>query len=188
MIFASTALEASAFIGLFIPGETVLLVAGFLAQQHRLSLVGAMAVAAAGAIIGDSIGYEIGRHGGESLRTSRIGRWVGEERWDRARKLLQDKGGRAIFIGRFVGFVRAVVPAAAGDARLPYPRFLFWNALGGLVWAPGVVLAGFLAGTSYKAVASWMGRGSLVIIALAVIAFAVVHVVRKKRRSKAGAD
>jgi len=95
-----------------------------------------MAVAAAGAIVGDSIGYEIGRHFGNALQASRLGRKVGAERWQRAETYLEAKGGRAIFAGRFVGVLRALVPAVAGATRMPYRRFLVWNALGAIM-GPG---------------------------------------------------
>jgi membrane protein DedA with SNARE-associated domain len=180
----ATMLEASAFIGLAVPGEAALLFAGFLAQQGRLSLPLAIAVAFVGAVLGDSIGYEIGRHGGERLRDTRVGRVVGRERWDRARDLMNRHGALAVFLGRFVGMVRAVVPAVAGDARLPYPKFLLWNVLGAAVWSAATVFAGYLAGSAYTAVASWLGWGSLAIAAVAVVIFVVVKLVHRHK----GAD
>jgi membrane protein DedA with SNARE-associated domain len=177
----ATMLEASAFIGLAVPGEAALLFAGFLAQQGRLSLALAIAVAFVGAVAGDSIGYEIGRHGGERLRRTRVGRWVGEERWDRAHRLLQRHGALAVFFGRFLGVVRAMVPAVAGDARLPYPKFLLWNVLGAAAWSTATVLVGYAVGSAYTAVASWLGWGSLALVTGAVVAAIVVKIVRHRR-------
>ena len=179
----ATMLEASAFIGLAVPGEGALLFAGFLAQQGRLSLPVAIAVAFVGAVLGDSIGYEIGRHGGERLRRTRVGRWVGDERWDRSRRLLQRHGALAVFLGRFLGVVRAVVPAVAGDARLAYRRFLLWNVLGAAAWSTATVLVGYAVGSAYSAVASWLGWGSVAIVAVAVVIVVVVTIVRHHRRS-----
>jgi undecaprenyl-diphosphatase len=179
LVGTCTALEASAFVGLFVPGESVLLLAGFLVQQGGMSRVPTMAVAAAGAIGGDSIGYEIGRHLGDRLLATRVGRWVGHERVERTRDFLQRHGPSAIFTGRFVGVFRAVVPAAAGDARVPYGRFLLWNALGGIIWAPGVVLLGEVVGASYDAVGQWIGRVTVVVVALAAIAWLIRRQVRK---------
>ena len=150
VVAALAALEASAFVGLFIPGELALLTGGYIAQQGHANLAIMMAVAAAGAIVGDSVGYEIGRHFGPTLQRSRLGRKVGEERWLRAEAYLEAKGGRAVFAGRFVGVLRALVPAVAGATRMPYRRFLVWNAAGALIWAPGTVLAGYAAGSSYR--------------------------------------
>lgn len=169
-----TLLEASAMIGLVVPGEAALLVGGFLASQGEADLGAMSAVGAIGAIVGDSIGYEIGRHLGPSLRRSRLGRWVGDERWQRAEQYLAKHGGRAVFFGRFVGVLRAMVPTIAGLSRMPYRRFLPWNVLGGLVWAPGFVLLGFLAGGSYHQVAEWAGRASAVLLTLVVLVVGMV--------------
>lgn len=171
-------LEAAAMVGLVVPGEAALLVGGFLASQQKAELGVMMAVAAVGAIVGDSIGYEIGKHLGPSLRRSRLGRWVGEERWHRAEEYLNQKGGRAVFFGRFVGVLRAMVPTLAGLSGMPYRTFLPWNALGGVVWAPGFVLLGYVAGGSYHKVATWAGRASTVLLILVVLVAAVVMVAR----------
>lgn len=169
-----TLLEASAFVGLVIPGETALLLGGFLAFQGRASLALMMAAGAVGAVIGDSVGYEIGRHVGPSLRRSRLGRRVGEQRWQRAEAYLSERGGKAVFFGRFVGVLRAMVPTIAGLSRMPYRTFLPWNAAGGLVWAPGFVLLGYVAGGSYRQASRWAGRASAVVLGLAALAFALV--------------
>ncbi len=172
------ALEASAFVGLFVPGELALLAGGYIAQQGNASLLLMMIVGTAGAIVGDSIGYEIGRHFGPALQGSRLGRRVGAERWRRAEQYLLDKGGRAVFAGRFVGVLRALVPALAGAGRMPYRRFLVWNAAGAAVWAPGVVLAGYLAGSSYRRVERYIGAAGLVLLALAVVIGSIVAAAR----------
>lgn len=163
------ALESAAFVGLFVPGEIALLAGGYIAYSGRADLVPMMVIAALGAIAGDSIGYEIGRHLGTSIRRSRLGRRVGEQRWARADQYLLEKGGRAVFFGRFVGVLRALVPAVAGVSRMRYRKFLFWNALGAMLWAPGFVLLGYIAGGSYKRVEHYAGRAGLVILILVVI-------------------
>lgn len=171
-------LEASAMIGLVVPGEAALLVGGFLASQGRADLRLMMAVGAVGAIIGDSVGYEIGRYFGPSLRRSRLGQWVGDERWHRAEDYLARHGGRAVFFGRFVGVLRAMVPTIAGLSGMPYRTFLPWNIIGGLVWAPGFVLLGYAAGGSYHQVGIWAGRASAVLVILVVLVVAVVMAAR----------
>src|SRR5262245_47701589 len=146
------AAESAAFVGLAIPGETAMLLGGFLAYQGRVSLPLMMVAGAIGAIVGDSTGYEIGRVFGEPLKRSRLGRRVGEERWAKGEAYLRAKGGRAVFLGRFVGLLRALVPALAGMSRMPYRTFLPWNVAGGIIWAPGFVFLGYLAGRSYQQV------------------------------------
>src|SRR6185503_17414463 len=101
----------SAFVGLFVPGETALLLGGFLAYQGKLHLALVILVTVVGGILGDSAGYEIGRHLGDRMKRTWFGRKIGEDRWERARKYVREKGGRAILLGRFVGILRALVPA-----------------------------------------------------------------------------
>ncbi len=172
------ALEASAFVGLFVPGELALLTGGYIAHRGNASLGVMMGVAAVGAIVGDSLGYEIGRRFGPALQRSRLGRKVGTKRWARAEAYLEEKGGRAIFAGRFVGVLRALVPAVAGATRMPYRQFLAWNALGAIIWAPGMVFLGYLAGPSYRRVERYAGRAGLVLLVAAVAVTAVILAAR----------
>lgn len=181
LLFLLTVLEASAFVGLFIPGESGLLIAGFLANEGRLSLTWCIVIAVVGAIIGDSIGYEVGRHLGPRMRSSWFGQRVGDERWQRGHDYVHRLGGRAVFFGRFVGVLRALVPALAGDARMPYRRFLFWNVVGALVASPAVILAGYFTGSSYHLVEKWLGRATTALAVLVVAAFVLRHVVVKNR-------
>jgi membrane-associated protein len=88
----------------------------------------------------------------------------------KAEDFLQRKGGWAVFLGRFIAFFRAVMPALAGTSRMPYRRFLVFNAAGGLVWGGGFVLLGYLAGNSYEAVAKAAGRDIAVVIAVLAMA------------------
>jgi undecaprenyl-diphosphatase len=172
------AAESAAFVGLAVPGETAMLLGGFLAFQGRVNLAVMMAAGAVGAVVGDSTGYEIGRQFGEPLKRSRLGRRVGEDRWASGEAYLRAKGGRAVFLGRFVGVLRALVPALAGMSRMPYRVFLPWNAAGGLIWAPGFVLLGYLAGGSYRRVERLAGRASLLLLILVVVGGAAVLTAR----------
>ncbi len=172
------ALEASAFVGLFIPGELALLSGGYIAHQHNAGLGIMMGAAALGAIVGDSVGYEIGRHLGPGLQRSRLGAKVGRERWRRAEAYLGSNGGRAVLGGRFIGVLRALVPAIAGATGMPYRRFLFWNAAGALVWAPGMVFAGYTAGSSYRRVEHYAGQAGLLLLGLGATVASVVLVGR----------
>ena len=97
------AAEAAILVGLVFPGETALLIGGFAASQGRVNLAVMVAVAVGAAIVGDSIGYEVGRHFGPRIRDTRVGRWVGQDRWERAERSLQHRGGPAVMFGRWVG-------------------------------------------------------------------------------------
>jgi membrane protein DedA with SNARE-associated domain/membrane-associated phospholipid phosphatase len=172
------AAESAAFVGLAIPGETAMLLGGFLAFQGRVSLGVMMAAGAVGAVVGDSVGYEVGHLFGEPLKHSRLGRRVGQRRWARGEAYLRAKGGRAVFLGRFVGVLRALVPALAGMSGMPYRTFLPRNLAGGVIWAPGFVLLGYLAGGSYQRVERIAGRASLLLLVLLVVGGAVVAAAR----------
>ncbi|MEU6407789.1 DedA family protein [Microbispora sp. NPDC046933] len=181
--------ETAALIGLVVPGELTLLMAGFLAFTGNVSLPLMMAVAGVGAIAGDSISYRIGRRLGPRVRDSRLGRRVSAERWDRTEDYLRRRGGWAVFFGRWVGLLRALVPMLAGMGRLPYARFLTFEVPGGLAWGAGTVGLGYAAGGSYELVEQVSGRiGLLVVAGLVVLAAAGlgVHRLTRSRTQAAG--
>ena len=180
-VFGLPFLEASLFLGFVFPGETALVLGGVAASQGRLSLPLAIGLAVVGAIAGDAVGYGIGRRFGPTLQRSRLGQVVGQPRWTATEQFLRRRGGPAVFLGRFTALLRALVPSAAGMARLPYRTFAIWNALGGTVWATTFVLVGYLAGESYTKIEHYLGRGALVLTGLIVVVLVVVHFVHKRR-------
>ncbi len=186
LVFAEDAL----FVGFVIPGETAAVIGGVAASQGHTNVVAMCIIVVAAAIVGDSVGYEIGKHYGTRLLRHRF---LDKRRHqlDKAQDFLARKGGSAVFLGRFVAFFRAVMPALAGTAQMPYRRFLPWNALGGITWGIGFVVLGFLAGNSYQAVAAQVGRGSAIAVAAIVVIAVVVWRVRKHRaeaRNKPSAE
>jgi membrane protein DedA with SNARE-associated domain len=168
--------ESAAFIGVVLPGETALLFGGVLAATGQVSLPVMIVLAVFAAILGDSVGYEVGRWGGVALRDSRAGRFVGAARWRRAEAFMVRRGGWAVFLGRWVGVLRTLMPVLAGMSRMPYRRFLAFNAAGGALWAAVVVMAGYLAGTSWQRVQTYFGwaGGALLLVLAAIAAVAVV--------------
>lgn len=177
--------EDALFVGFVVPGETAALLGGVAASLGHVSLVGMAVVVVLCAIVGDSVGYEIGRHLGPRLLNNRRLRHR-QEQLDRAQRLLADRGGSAVFLARFVAFFRAVMPALAGSARMPYPRFLLFNAAGGLVWGVASVVAGYLAGASYRRLEHAIGEGTALVVAAVVVAALVVWRIRRYRRAHRG--
>lgn len=173
--------EAALFVGFILPGETAALLGGVLAASGRVSLTAVIVIVVVTAIVGDTVGYEVGKHAGPRLLQTRLLRGHAE-RLDGAREVLRRRGGSAVFLGRFTAFLRAVMPALAGLSRMPYPRFLAWNAAGGLVWGVGVTLLGYFAGASYAKVAHALGRGSAALLGVIVVAAAVIWFVRRRRK------
>ena len=177
LVFAEDAL----FVGFVIPGETAAILGGVAASRGHVSLTLICAVVVLSAILGDSVGYEIGARYGVRLLSLRVLRRR-RQRIDAARAILARRGGLAVFLGRFVAFLRAVMPFLAGASRMRYRRFLAFNAAGGLVWGTGSVLLGFLAGNSYAAIEKTFGRvAALVVTALVVIGL-IVWSIRRRRR------
>ncbi|MCA1692670.1 MAG: DedA family protein, partial [Actinobacteria bacterium] len=169
MVGLFAALETAALIGLFVPGELAMIAGGYIAYQGKAELVPMMVIAAVCATIGDSLGYQLGRRLGPSLKRSWLGRRVGEERWAKAERYLIHRGGRAVFLGRLVGVLRALVPTLAGASHMRYRKFLFWSALGATLWAPSIVGLGYLAGSSYRRAERYAGQAGLVLLVLAVM-------------------
>lgn len=175
VIFAAAALESAAFLGLLVPGEALVLLAGFLSAQGVLDLEVLLWVVALGAALGDSIGYELGRDLGRpwALRHGRrFG--LGEKRLLRAQAFWERHGAKAVFLGRFIGFARALVPFLAGSTGMRYRLFLLYNALGAGLWATAFLLLGRVAGASWQVAERWIGRASAIlgVAILAVAAFA----------------
>ena len=178
--------ESAALVGLFLPGETVMVLGGVLAATGHANLAVMVTVAVAGAIVGDAVGYVMGCALGPALRTGRLGRALGPARWDRAEDIVTRRGPIAVFLGRWVGILRALVPAVAGVVGMPFHRFLLWNALGGLSWASAVVLLGYFGGASYTGLENLVG-GWWALLVVAVLALVVVVVTglrwRRHRRT-----
>jgi len=181
--------EAAIGVGMVLPGETALLVAGVLCQQahHAISLPWMIIVALVSAIAGDSVGFEFGRKYGPALRRSRLGSWVGEHRWAMVDGFIRRHGGKAVFFGRLTALFRALVPSMAGMTGMRYRTFLVWNVAGGLIWAPGCVLLGYAFASSLGVVGKTLTWAPLAVLALVTIAAVVLHV-RRRRRERAEAE
>jgi membrane-associated protein len=171
------------FIGFVVPGETAAILGGAAAGLGHVSLSLMITVVVLAAIVGDSAGYEVGRRAGPRLLHNRFLRRRAE-RLDKARDLLARRGGRAILLGRFIAFLRTVMPALAGVSNMPYRRFLAFNAAGGVVWGAGNVVAGYLLGNSYQTVERYLGRWSAIGVGALVVAAVIVWRVRAHRREQ----
>jgi membrane-associated protein len=183
LVFAEDAL----FLGFLIPGETAAVLGGVIASRGEGQLWLMMVLVILAAVLGDTAGYEIGRHFGPRLLGLKI-LDRHRARLQKAQDFLRRRGGSAVFLGRFIAFFRAVMPGLAGIAPMPYPRFLAFNAAGGVVWGAGFVLLGFLAGNSYEAVANTVGRDLAAAAAVLAVAALVILRVRGVRRERQAAD
>jgi hypothetical protein len=176
LLILFTFLEAAAFVGFILPGETSLLIGGVLAHAHVWPYWLFLLFAIIGAISGDSVGYEVGKHFGERIKLNRLGRLVGEKRWLVAEHIFTKYSGGAIFFGRAQALLRALIPALAGMHRVPYLTFLRWNALGGIVFSTIVVTLGYEFANSLATLEKYLKYWAIVFL---VVVLAVVLIIKK---------
>ena len=168
--------------GLPLPGETALITASILASQDKLWLPLVIGVAAATAIVGDNIGYELGRHGARRL-LSRPGRFEDkrQEFLERGERFFDRHGSKTVFIGRWIPFLRVTAAWLAGANHMPWPRFFAWNALGGISWAISVGVFAYFVGDVAIRIIRDVGYAALGLVALAAAGVAVWYFLRRRR-------
>ncbi len=168
-------------MGLPLPGETILIIGAGYAGSHDGSLAAVILSAAAGAIIGDNLGYVIGRQFGTRL-LQRYGSKIGvtPERIKLGQYLFMRYGGKVVFIGRFIAVLRFLAAFLAGTNRMPRPRFLVANAAGAILWATVVAVAAYTLGRGIHAI-----RGPLGLITMILAAAAIVAIFLYLRRNEA---
>lgn len=183
-LFALIAVET---MGVPLPGETALIAAGIFASQGHLSIEWVIAAAAAAAILGDNVGFAIGRRFGRRLLE-----WDGGPFPHHRKKLLEigepffeKHGPKAVFLGRWVAGLRITAAWLAGANKMSWPTFTFWNALGGICWAISVGLVSFYLGHTAETVFRTAGLAGLGAAALlGVVAFAIAKTRRKRREAQ----
>lgn len=200
IVFLATFLETSAFLGLVVPGETMVVLGGILANPtFRTEIAGAgdlditiqqvIVVAIAGVIAGDQTGYLIGRLGGRRL-ARRWQRLLRPERLAAAETYYRQHGGKTVFLGRFTPFLRSLGAMVAGMSKMSYWRFLLWDLAGALLWGFAIPLVGYFFGkygtSSIKAIDRALRGPGLVLFVIIVIGI-VVYVRRRKNASAAEA-
>lgn len=171
-----TMLETTALIGLVLPGDLAVLLAGSTVDSPgRYALV--LAAASIGTYVGEMGGYAIGRAAGPRLRRSRL---IGQRRWAKAEAYLSGKGARVLVPARFVSVVHAVAPIVAGAVRMPFRTFALWSGIGAVVWATAYTSVGAAAGAAYRE----YGHLGLATSGVFIVAAAVVIAVRSRARRR----
>jgi membrane protein DedA with SNARE-associated domain len=179
IVFVLVAIET---MGIPVPGETALITAGIVASRGHLSIEAVIAAAAAAAILGDNVGFAIGRKLGRRLLVApgpflnhrRRVIAVGEPFFDR-------HGPKAVFLGRWVTGLRITAAWMAGATRMSWPTFLFWNALGGIAWATSIGLLAYFVGHSAEKFIHLAGIGGAVAVVLAGLVLWFVLRLRRRR-------
>ena len=185
IIFGAAMLECAAFAGLLVPGESLVLASGFFAHQGILELDAVIAAVALGAVAGDNIGYLLGARLGRDWllkKGSRFG--LRKKRLAQVDAFFQRQGPRAVFIGRFIGFARALVPFVAGASRMSYRRFVVADALGAGLWTVAFVALGYVLGASWQMAEKWISRSGLVLGAVLLLGAVWLWLRRRRRRAE----
>lgn len=174
--------ETGAFVGLVIPGETVMLLGGAVAGQGAISIYLLIAVAWLAAWLGDTTSFFVGRRLGREFVLEHGPRFgIGHERFERVEDYFSRHGGKTIFIGRFVSLVRAFAPFIAGSSGMRYRAFVPYSILGTGLWASAHILVGYFFSRSIESAARYAGRGAFVLATTIVVVTAIVYAYRRLR-------
>jgi membrane protein DedA with SNARE-associated domain len=158
--------ETATLLGMVVPSEAVLLVAGGLVASGTLSADWLVPLTVVAAVAGDCTAWLVGRRLGPQVRRGRIGQLLGERRWARAEAVLDQRGPVTVVAARWVGFVRTLVPLLAGAGRMPFRRFLLADAVACLFWASGILTMGYLGAAALLTSAwAWPLAAALVVAA-----------------------
>ncbi len=183
LTFLLPALEASTLLGVVFPGEVAVLVGGAVAHAGGVPLWAVLVAAVSGAVVGDSVGFTLGRRYGDGLVARLPRRLVKPDAVERSRELIRRRGGAAVFFGRFTALFRALVPGLAGASGVSWRVFLPFNVAGGALWAGGVVTIGYLAGAGLQAAERRLGFASEIVLAAVVVVGIAALLVRRHRRA-----
>lgn len=180
--------EVGLFLGFFLPGDTLLIAAGIYAKQGKMNLAAIIFVAALAAIAGDNVAYNIGRHFGRRLFKNKDSLIFDPNHIARAEAFYDRFGAKTLLVSHFLPIVRTFTPLLAGIAKMTYPKFATFNAVGDILWAVGVTLVGYYVGSRIPGVDKYI---MLVIIAAVVLSagptlihFAVRHFRHRRAAAK----
>lgn len=173
--------------GLPVPGETILLAAGFFASQHHFSVLAVMGIATTGAVMGDNCGYWVGHRVGRRLLV-RYGRYVmlTESRFRGMEKYFESHGDKTVLVARFITGFRVFTALFAGATGMRWSKFLLFNVLGAISWAVVMTLLGFFFGKSWNLLEQYIKGAGLGLAAVLAIAFIVYQILRRRKKNPKG--
>ena len=174
-VFLIVMLECQPLLGLFMPGETLVVVTGFLAGQDVLDLRFLILVVGFAAVTGDTIGFELGHRLGRGWLL-RYGGWFGVHQRHLARvdAYIVRHGGKSVFLSHFMHFLRALMPFTAGAGQMRYRRFALYNTIGCFLWATIFSLLGYFFGESWHTIHRWTGGAGILLVLLVLVVFIAV--------------
>jgi len=173
--------ESGLLIGFFLPGDSLLFTAGFLASQGIFNIYWIIGLCFVAAVVGDSVGYTFGRRVGKKFFNREEGFFFRRERIEQAKFFYQRYGGKAIVLARFVPAIRTLAPIVAGVGDMHYPTFLAYNIVGGILWAMGLTALGYFFGSTIPGVDKYILPVVGLIILTSVIPV-LHHILKDSRR------
>ncbi|MDP2736505.1 MAG: DedA family protein, partial [bacterium] len=182
IIFIAAISEALPVLGTFLPGHTIIILGGFLAKIEVFKLEAVIMAAAVGVVIGDLLAYYIGHKFGYDF-VIRYGKhfFLNEEKYEKTKKLVSEHTGKALIVGRFSPFTRALAPFLAGIYKIKFPKFIFYSIIGGVSWSVVSVFLGYAMGQGFEGAAKYFGRfiiAAMVVIILIILGY---HFLNKRR-------
>lgn len=175
--------ESGLLIGFFLPGDTLLFAAGLAASQGEISLPFLIISIVLAAVIGDNVGYSIGRRSGPRIFNKKDGVIFRKEYIESAEKFYEKHGGKTIIIARFTPVVRTFAPVVAGATKMDRKRFFAFNVVGGVLWGAGMPLLGYFAGSKIPGLDKYIEIILISIVALSVL-IAVYHLLKDPKTRK----
>ena len=171
--------------GVPVPGETILLIAGYFASTGEFHLGLVMLIAATGAVVGDNIGFAIGHHFGRSVLL-RVGRFffLTPKRFEHMENYFERHGNKTILVARFITGLRVFAALLAGASKMPWRVFIVFNVAGAVLWSVVITTLGYLFGQSLPLLIKWVGRSGTVLLISAIVIGIIVWRVQKHRKSK----
>jgi membrane protein DedA with SNARE-associated domain len=169
--------------GVPVPGETILLIAGYFASRGEFHILLVMLIAASGAVIGDNIGFAIGHHYGRSILL-RFGRFIflTPKRLERMENYFESHGNKTILVARFITGLRVFAALLAGASKMPWRIFFVYNVAGAILWSVVITTLGYLFGQSLPLLVKWVGRSGTILLIAAIVVGFIIWRVRARRK------
>jgi len=184
LICAIVFVETGFFVGFFLPGDSLLVTAGILSAGGFIPLRGLLLPVMLCAIVGDQIGYWIGRSAGAALYRRKDSFFFRRSHLQRAHDFYEKYGGRAVILARFVPIVRTFCPPVAGAAMMPYARYVAFDICGGILWVSAMILGGYALGHSVPNIAQRIHYVIAVVI-LVSVSPVIISLLRSRRSATA---
>ena len=177
--FGAIFAETSLFLGLIIPGDSVVLISA--SSLHGvLDFLGLVGFVLLGSLGGESLGFWIGRVFGKRIRSSWLGQKIGEKNWELGDAFVHKRGGIAVAISRFIPVLHSLVPVIAGMTKMSYRTFISWTLAACALWAGVYTALGWTAGSTYQELAKLGKWGSIIFVGVLIVAIILGHLVKTR--------